>query len=111
MITITKTIKSIGNLFDRMGKGRVQSWLIRMGPEWAEANGYSYDDILRGLSKWPWHQSPEKIAEERKIRRVIRELNSYNDRELRDLGIARSEIGTAVRFGRPGYERDLDKAA
>lgn len=111
MITITKTIKSIGNFFDRMGKARLQSWLIRMGPEWTEANGYSYDDILHGLSKWPWRQSPEKIAEEKEIKRVIRELNSYNDRELRDLDIARSEIETAVRFGRPGYERDLDKAA
>ena len=111
MITITKTIKSIGNFFDRMGKARLQSWLIRMGPEWAEANGYSYHDILLGLSKWPRRRSPEKIAEEKEIKRVIRELNSYNDRELRDLNIARGEIETAVRFGRLGYERDLDKAA
>ena len=111
MITISKTINSMGKFFDRLAKVRVQSWLMRMGPEWAEANGYSYQDILRGVSKWPWRQSPEKVAEEKQIRRAIRELKSYNDRELRDIGIPRSKIEYMVRYGNSGDEFDTDRAA
>ena len=111
MITISKTINSVAKFFDKMAKVRVQSWLMRMGPEWVERNGYSYKDIQIGISKWPWRQSPEKIAEEKEISRAIRELKSYNDNELRDIGIPRSKIEYMVRYGNSGDEFDTDRAA
>jgi hypothetical protein len=111
MITISKTIKSVGNFFDKMAKVRVQSWLMRMGREWVERNGYSYEDVQSGVSKWPWRQSPVKIAEEKEISRAIRELKSYNDNELRDIGIPRSKIEYMVRYGRGGDEFETDRAA
>ncbi len=38
---------------------------------------------------------------ERAARRAIRELHQFSDRELNDLGLMRSEIEKAVRFGHP----------
>ncbi len=111
MITISKTINSMGKFFDKMAKVRVQSWLMRMGPEWVEKNGYNYEDILSGVSKWPWRQSPEKAAAEKEIKQAIRELKSYNDNELRDIGIPRSKIEYMVRYGNSGDEFDTDRAA
>lgn len=43
---------------------------------------------------------------ERRNRRAIRELRMLNDRELSDMGLSRSAIEHAVRFG-----RDIDKKA
>jgi uncharacterized protein YjiS (DUF1127 family) len=43
--------------------------------------------------------------------RAVVELQAYTDRELADLGIARSDIVDLVRRGRPGYERNQAIAA
>ncbi len=103
--------KAVKDFFERLAKARMQSTLLSMGRKWAEDKGYSYEAIVAGESEWPWRKSPEKAVNDKEIRRVIRELKSYNDRELRDIGIARSEIEYSVRYGRAGYEYDTDKAA
>lgn len=108
MNTITKAVK---DFFERVAKARMQSTLLSMGQKWAEDKGYSYEAIVAGESEWPWRKSTEKAVNEKEIKRVIRELKSYNDRELRDIGIARSEIENSVRYGRPGYEIDVDRKA
>lgn len=38
------------------------------------------------------------------IRQAIRELRSLSDRDLNDMGLARSEIEYAVRHGRKGID-------
>ena len=111
MNTINKTVKSMKHFFENLAKARMQSTLLSMGREWVESNGYSYEAVKAGVSKWPWHSSPEKVTREKEISRAIRELRSYNDRELRDIGMARSEIEYAVRYGRRGEEFDTDLAA
>jgi uncharacterized protein YjiS (DUF1127 family) len=40
------------------------------------------------------------IAAERRLRRAIHELESMDDRRLRDLGVIRDDIERVVRFGR-----------
>ena len=111
MNTIGKTFKSMERFFERVAKARMQSTLLTMGQKWAEDKGYSYEAIVAGESEWPWRKLPEKAAEEKEIKRVIRELKGFNDRQLSDIGIPRGEIERAVRHGRPGYEYDTDQAA
>lgn len=41
----------------------------------------------------------------REIRRSMRELEAYSDRELEELGISRGGIREAVTNGRPGIDR------
>lgn len=54
---------------------------------------------------------PVKVAKEAEIRRAIRDLKSYNDRELRDIGIPRSKIEDAVRYGVAANDSDFDQYA
>jgi uncharacterized protein YjiS (DUF1127 family) len=42
------------------------------------------------------------IARERRIRRDTRQLMTMSDHMLKDIGLTRSQIGYAVRFGRLG---------
>jgi hypothetical protein len=72
-----------------------------MGPEWVERYGYSREALRRGIDAWPWRQPQEAKTGEKEIRRAIHELNRLSDRELRELGLARSGIESAVRFGHP----------
>lgn len=102
--------QSLEKYFTAIAKARVQSTLLTMGPEWVEKYGYSYQALRRGVDAWPWRQPTEKIREEKEIRRAIHELNRLSDRELRELGLARSGIESAVRFGHPdrGFKFTLD---
>jgi uncharacterized protein YjiS (DUF1127 family) len=40
------------------------------------------------------------IVDERRIRRDMRELRAMDDAMLKDIGLTRADIGTAVRYGR-----------
>jgi uncharacterized protein YjiS (DUF1127 family) len=40
------------------------------------------------------------LAVRRQVRQAIRELESFDDHRLRDLGLTRQHIAHAVRFGR-----------
>jgi uncharacterized protein YjiS (DUF1127 family) len=101
MNTISKAIESFRHFFDATAKARMLSTLLGMGPEWVEMRGYSYALLRKGIGAWPWRQDPAQTAEEKEIRRAIRELKGFSDRELRDLGIARAGIESAVRYGHP----------
>ena len=49
-----------------------------------------------------------RLAERRTERRAARELANYPDALLKDMGITRSEIRDAVRYGRPNtYDVDV----
>jgi uncharacterized protein YjiS (DUF1127 family) len=39
------------------------------------------------------------IAEELRIRRDMRQLRAMNESMLKDIGLTRADIGTAVRYG------------
>ena len=41
-----------------------------------------------------------RIAEELRIRRDMRELRAMDDCMLKDIGLTRADIGSAVRYGR-----------
>jgi uncharacterized protein YjiS (DUF1127 family) len=50
-------------------------------------------------------RNPEEV----KIKQAITALKTYSDRELADIGISRSEIENAVRFGKPANDSNLDQ--
>ena len=110
MINLSKTWQSMERYFETVARARVQSTLLTLGPEWAGKYGYSWTALRGGIEGWPWRQPVEEEArepveekaEEKEIRRAIRELDRLNDREL---GLARSGIEYAVRFGHP--DRDF----
>jgi uncharacterized protein YjiS (DUF1127 family) len=41
----------------------------------------------------------DRLADERGLRQAIRELEAFDDRRLRDIGLFRGDIEGAVRFG------------
>lgn len=104
--------QKLTKFFETSGHGRVRAVLLSRGPQWCEAMGYSWSALQAGLSGWPWRKdSVENQTNESEIKQAVKELKSYNDLELRDLGISRGDIEDAVRFGRAGFEKDLDQAA
>jgi hypothetical protein len=105
MSKLRKILQSMERSFTAVARARVQSTLLTMGPEWAEKYGYSWEALRQGIDAWPWRRSGEAKVEEKEIRRAICELNRLSDRELRELGLARSGIESAVRFGHP--DRDF----
>lgn len=53
----------------------------------------------------------EAKSREAEFKRAIGELKNLNDRELNDIGIARSEIEHAVRYGIAKNDADFDQRA
>jgi uncharacterized protein YjiS (DUF1127 family) len=57
--------------------------------------------------RWAWHTfftgtktCLASITKRHRLRRAARELESLDDRLLKDIGVSRSAIGAAVRYGR-----------
>lgn len=109
----------------RIGKIRAREQLLTMSDRQLEDAGFSKQLLLQGVSAWPWRSeqteagSALKLAvvpavgqvaqgsvsfDDRTIDRAIKELNSYSDRELAELGVTRNSIDEIVRYGRPTIE-------
>lgn len=56
----------------------------------------------------PIRQGIARIAARRELRRSVKELMALDDRILRDIGLRRSDIELAARFGR-SFERYKDR--
>jgi uncharacterized protein YjiS (DUF1127 family) len=85
----------------RRERSRVVNALMRSAMrEFAEWLGV----LARGCARLA-----RNVAAERQLRRAIRELQQFDDRTLRDIGLGRSEIEFVVRFGRPhlAHQRSL----
>lgn len=111
-------------------KSRLRTQLLGMSDRQLEDYGFSRDALLQGISAWPWRVdgvadaisagtslhaegltdapvitqvAPAKISR-KSIRKAVKELNSYSDRELAELGVTRQSIKEVVRYGRPAVE-------
>jgi uncharacterized protein YjiS (DUF1127 family) len=56
----------------------------------------------------PIKQGLARIAARRELRRAVKELMALDDRILRDIGLRRSDVEFAARFGR-SFERYKDR--
>lgn len=108
MKILSTASKYAGRYLQALARARVQSTLLLMGRDWVEKYGYSWDLLQSGTEAWPWRKPDEPVRDEQEIRRAIHELHQLSDRELRELGLARSGIETAVRSGHPDRGFSLD---
>ena len=108
---------------------RLHHELVGLSNRQLDDMGYSRDLLDRGVNGWPWRERsstpPSKPAlatpvvakavshalSRREIARAIAQLQVFSDAELADLGLHRSEIAHAVRYGRPGHPGDEAAAA
>ncbi len=63
--------------------------------------------LTSGVKSWPWRLDADDHAVNLaagRFKSAVRELESYNDSELADLGISRGAIRDAVLHGRPGVD-------
>jgi uncharacterized protein YjiS (DUF1127 family) len=70
----------------------------------AELNAESWPTALLR----PIRQGIAWIAARRRLRRAVKEMMALDDRMLRDIGLSRSDIELAARFGR-AFDRYKDR--
>lgn len=91
--------------FEKSGRRKALAELNTMSDRTLEDLGVSRSLLSQGLQSWPWKSNMEvadipKQSKSSEIKAAIRELQSYNDRDLADLGISRGEIADIVKNGR-----------
>ena len=105
------------------GKVKARRQLLSMPDRQLTDFGVSRELLVEGVSAWPWRiesqrhyagegltimpaitQVAEPARNKSEIRQAVKELNSYSDRELAELGITRNSIKDAVQYGRPSVE-------
>lgn len=91
--------------FEKSGRRKALAELNTMSDRTLEDLGISRALLSQGIQSWPWKSNMElnnspKQSKSNEIRAAIKELQSYNDRDLADIGISRGEIEDVVRNGR-----------
>lgn len=102
--------RSYDTYMTALGRQQARRILLNQSDHTLKDLGISRAKLEQGVKAWPW-----KVLEDQPIAakapkrtmsyaKAIRELNSYSDRELRDIGISRGSIPSAVKEGRVGIE-------
>jgi uncharacterized protein YjiS (DUF1127 family) len=113
MITQIKTL--IKDTIHNFGRNRLRHQLLSSSDRILEDMGFSRELLLQGVSAWPWRIDGEMNEprvystfneHEKAVRQAIRELESYSDRELSDIGIVRCDIESIVRNSRTDFDTD-----
>ena len=104
-----KQLSSVGSAFEMYmtRRGQVQAHRILMSQDQKTLDDIGIDrhELLGGVKNWPWDGSvTQQKAQPAARAKAIRELNSYSDRELHDIGINRGMIADAVTNGRAGID-------
>jgi len=110
-----KQLSGFGTAFEKYmtHRGRVEALNIlkNQSEKTLEDIGVCRHELQGGVKNWPWDGSVTKMAATASspIEQVkaVRELTTYSDRELHDLGINRGMIADAVANGRAGIDSDL----
>lgn len=111
LVTLNRIITAIQHRLELTARARTRRVLLDRSDRFLEDVGISRRLLEAGVHAWPWREiddASEAVAAlegRRGLRRAIRELNAYSDRELADLGLSRADIPHAVLYGRPGIDR------
>ena len=99
----------------RMGYERARSQLLQLSDHTLDDIGVSRALLQQGVEAWPWREQNPAVAAHSTTRQdlklAVAELRCYSDAELKDLGIARSQIETVVVNGREGIDTPPYNAA
>lgn len=90
---IPGVINLMSRFYELFTKATTHALLLRR-------HGYSYNFRRAGAAEWSWERTLEKVAEEKEIKHTVSHLKGFSERNLNDLGISRSGIEAAVRYGR-----------
>ncbi|MFK7858290.1 MAG: hypothetical protein AB8B64_05710 [Granulosicoccus sp.] len=125
MSIFSKIVTIIRRALEYRGRAHAHQQMLRMSDRQLADFGYSRVLLLEGVSAWPWRvqddteqandlramvsTKPEKTEKvnkptAREIRQAVKELSTYTDRELTEMGISRGSIREIVRSGRPSFE-------
>lgn len=116
---------SMKNLFRIIQQGKeksaireTRSYLLSLDDRLLEDAGFSRELLLQGTKAWPWRpdeqlqdQSLNGPYSQKELDRAASTLRGFSDKDLRDLGIGRGEIGYVVQHGRQGYDSDRNLSA
>lgn len=114
---ITQIITFLKDSLLKYGHNRLRIQLLGSSDRLLEDMGFSRELLLQGVSAWPWRVDGEHNEAriysifneyEKEIRQAISELESYSDRELADIGIARCDIESVVRDGLDSSSSDTN---
>lgn len=108
-----KQLANISTMYENymIKRGRVEARniLLLQDEKTLSDIGISRHELEGGIKNWPWDGSATKqrvVSHGFKEIKAMRELRSYSDRELQDIGINRGMISDAVKHGRPGYDNN-----
>ncbi len=94
-----------------MKETRVQ--LLAMDDRLLEDAGFSRYLLEQGIKAWPWrteeyysNNGTPVLHSTSELKAAASTLRGFSDKDLRDLGIGRGEIGYVVQHGRPGFDSD-----
>lgn len=103
MKIVKKMLHGFNRYITYTSRSRVRAELLRSSDRMLEDSGFSRELLESGVAAWPWHAPAETVGPVDNIT-AMRELQSYNDRDLNDPGISRRAIPESVVFGREGIE-------
>ena len=112
MSTYFQPIQSLAVNFSQfLSKRRDHKLLMQLDDRTLADINISRELLDQGVKSWPWHMPQDSVAVAsvaQGIRAAVKELDSYSDAELADLGISRGAIVDAVLHGRPGIDQPVN---
>ena len=113
---------------ERRGRRMARTQLLNMSDRQLNDFGVSRHLLMEGISAWPWRDAStadlageglaripaitnvgKNVIGAKDIKKAVKELSSFSDRELAELGVTRHSIEESVRYGRPAIEGTVEE--
>lgn len=115
---IGKLVRFIQQKKEAVAMRETQAYLLSLDDRLLADAGFSREQLLKGVKAWPWRteerlqdQDMVKAFSQKDLSNAASTLRGFSDKDLRDLGIGRGEIGYVVQHGRQGYDCDRNLTA